>query len=44
MLAARNRIPFYSTTGTSFWRTVGGGSEISKAFVDPHGVNGRFNI
>jgi len=27
-------IPFYS----------GGGSEICKTFVDPHGVNGRFDI
>jgi len=44
MLAVRNRIPFYSTAGTSFRRTVGGGSEISKTFVDPHGVNGRFDI
>jgi len=44
MLATRNGVPFYFTTGTSFWRTVGSGSEISKTFIDPHGVNGRFDI
>jgi len=44
MLAVRNGVPFYSTTGISFRRTVGGGTEISKTFVDPHGVNGRFDI
>jgi len=44
MLAVRNRVPLYSTTGTSFWRAVGSGSEISKTFVNPHGVNGRFDI
>jgi len=38
MLADRNGVPFYSTTGTSFRRTAGGGSEISKIFVDRIGL------
>jgi len=44
MLATRNGVLFWSTTGTSFLKTVGGGSKISETFVDPHGVNGRFDI
>jgi len=44
MLAARNGVSFYSITGTSLWRAVGEGSKISKTFVNPLGVNGRFDI